>query len=139
MIDETKCIWPVEPIQIMLTRIKEPIFSIADMNSAYNQMPLDKHSQRLTNFVIAGQQYCFKRLFYGISIGPAAFSSFMSSIFKPLIRKIKIIPYLDDDFIQDTTTDTILQTLNEYHTILANENFKTARVKSFFFLILLNF
>ena len=59
-------------------------------------MPLDKPSQRLTNFVKAGQQYCFKRLFYGISIDPAAFSSFMSSIFKLLIRKHKIITYLDD-------------------------------------------
>ena len=133
MIDETKCSWPMEPIQIILTRIKGPIFSIADMNSAYNQMPLDKHSQRLTNFVIAVQQYCFKRLFYGISIGPAAFSSFMSSIFKPLIRRNKIITYLDDVFIQDTTTDTMLQTLNEYHTILANENLKAAPDKSFFF------
>ena len=63
------------------------------MNSAYNQMPMDKQSQRLTDFVIAGQQYCFKRLFYGISIGPAAFSSFMSSIFEPLIwKKQKKLP-----------------------------------------------
>ena len=74
-------------MQIILTRIKGRTFSIADMNSAYNQVILDKPSQRLTNFVIAGQQYCFKRLFYGISIGSQAFSSFMSSIFKPLIRK----------------------------------------------------
>ena len=87
MIDETKCSWPIEPIQVILTRIKGPIFSIADMNSTYNQMPPDKPSQRLTNFVIAGQEYCFKRLFYGISIGPAALSSFMSSMFKPLNRK----------------------------------------------------
>ena len=57
------------------------------MNSTYNQMPLVKLSHRLTNFVIAGQQYCFKRLFFGIAIGPAAFSSFMSSIFKPLTRE----------------------------------------------------
>ena len=87
-----------------LTRIKGPIFSIPDMNSAYNQMPLEKPSQRLTNLVIADQQYCFQRFFYGTSIGPAAFSSFMSSIFKPLIRKNKIITYLDDVFFQDTTT-----------------------------------
>ena len=87
MNDETKFSWPIEAIQVILTRIKGPIFSITDMNSAYNQMPLDKPSQRLTNFVIAGQQYCFKRLFNGISIGPAAFSSFMSSTLKPLIRK----------------------------------------------------
>ena len=45
MIDETNCSWPIEPKQIILTRIKGPIFSIADMNSAYNQMPLDKPLQ----------------------------------------------------------------------------------------------
>ena len=86
IIDETKCSWPIEPIKIVSTRIKGPIFFIADMNSAYNQMPLNKPSQRLSNFVIAGQQYCFKPLFYGISNGPAAFSYFMSSIFNPLIK-----------------------------------------------------
>ena len=46
------------------------------MNSAYNQMPLDEQSRRLTKFVIGNQQYEFNRLFYGISIGPAAFSAF---------------------------------------------------------------
>ena len=73
-------------------------------------MPLDKPPQRLTNFVIASQQYCFKRLFHGISIGPAAFKSFMSKFLKTLIHKNKVIEYRDDVFIQDTTTDTILQT-----------------------------
>ena len=102
------------------------------MNSEYNQMPLDKPSQRLKNFVIAGQQYCFKRIFSGFSIGPAAFSSYMSSIFKPLIRKNKIITYLDEIFIQDTTTETMLQTLTQCHTILENKNFKAAPDKYFF-------
>ena len=55
LIDETKCSWPIEPIQVIITRIKGPIFSIADVNTAYNQMPLDR-PQRITNFVIAGQQ-----------------------------------------------------------------------------------
>ena len=63
IIDETMCGWPIELIQIIHTLIKGPVFSIADMNSAYNQMPLDKPSQRLTNFVIKGQQYRFKLLF----------------------------------------------------------------------------
>ena len=43
-------------------------------------MPLDEQSRRLTQFVIGNQQYEFNRLFYGISIGPAAFSAFMSKI-----------------------------------------------------------
>ena len=92
------------------------------------------HHKDSTNFVIAGQQYCFRRLFYAISIGPAAFSSFMSSIFKPLIRKNKIITCLDDVLIPDTTTDTTLQTLTHYSTILKNENLKAAPDKSSFFL-----
>ena len=53
MIDETKCSWPIEPIKIILTCKQGPIFSIADMNSPYNQMTLKKTSQRLTIFVIA--------------------------------------------------------------------------------------
>ena len=133
MIDETKFSWPIEPIQVILTRIKGPIFSIADMNSAYNQMSLDKPSQRLTNFVSAGQQYCFKPLFYGISIGPAAFSSFMSSILKQLIRKKnKIITYLDDVFIQDTAKTQCYKRLD---TILEKKNVKAAPDKSFFQII----
>ena len=97
-------------------------------------MPLDKPSERLMNFVNAGQHCCCKRLFYGISIGPAVFSSFMSSIFKPLNRKNIKTTYLDDVFIQDTTTDTMLQTLTQKQAVLNNENFKAASDKSFFFL-----
>ena len=75
-------------------------------------MPLDKISRMLTNFVIAGQQYCFERMFYGFSIGPAVFSSFMSSILTPLLLETKIITHLDDVFIQDKTTDTIVGNFN---------------------------
>ena len=66
------------------------------MISAYNQMPLDEQSRRLTQFVIGNQQNEFTRLFYGISIGPAAFSAFMSKIFRPIILKKNEITYLDD-------------------------------------------
>ena len=58
----------------------------------------------------------------------------MSSIFKPLIRKNKIITYLDVVFIQDTTPVEMLKTLTQYHTMLKNENLKAAPDKSFFFL-----
>ena len=76
LIDESKCNWPIEPIQVILTKTNGKYFTAADMNSAYNQMPLDEQSRRLTPFVIGNQQYEFNRLFYGISIGPAAFSAF---------------------------------------------------------------
>ena len=63
-------------------------------------MPLDEQSRRLTQFDIGNQQYEFNKLFDGISIGPAAFSAFMSEILRPLILKKNAITYLDDVFMQ---------------------------------------
>ena len=47
VIDESKCNWPIEPIQVILTKINGKYFTTTDMNNAYNQMPLDKKSQTI--------------------------------------------------------------------------------------------
>ena len=57
LIDESKCDWPNEPTQVILTKINGKYFTTADMKSAYKQMPLDEKSRRLTQFVIGNQQY----------------------------------------------------------------------------------
>ena len=104
------------------------------MNSAYNQMPLDEQSRRLTQFVIGRQQYEFNRLFYGISIGPAAFLAFMSKILRPLKLNQNAITYLDDVFMQSQTKDKMFTVLEKNHQILLQENMKAAPNKSHFFL-----
>ena len=134
LVDETKCNWPIEPIQVILTKINGKYFTTADMNSAYNQMPLDEQSRRLTQFVIGNQLYEFNRIFYGISIGPAAFSAFMSKVFRPLILKKHAITYLDDVFMQSQTKDKMFIILEQYRQILKKENMKAAPDKSHFFL-----
>ena len=126
-------------MQVILTKINGKYFTTADMNSAYNQKPLDEQSRRLTQFVIGNQQYEFNRLFYGISIGPAAFSAFMSKIFRPLILKKNAITYLDDVFMQSQTKDEKFTVLEQYHKILQNENLKAAPDKSHFFLTRVKF
>ena len=88
------------------------------MNSAYNQMPLDEQSGRLTQFAFGNQQYEFNRLFNGISIGPAAFSAFMSKIFRPLLLKKNAITYLDDVFMQSQTKEEMFTVLEQYQKIL---------------------
>ena len=102
-------------------------------------MPLDEQSRRLTQFVLGNQQYEFSRLFYGTSIGPAAFSAFMSKFFRPLILKKNAITYLDDVFMQSQTKDEMFTVLEQYHKILQNENLKAARDKSPFFLTRVKF
>ena len=44
VIDESKCNWPIEPIQVILTKINGKYFTTAYMNTAYNQIPLDEHN-----------------------------------------------------------------------------------------------
>ena len=109
------------------------------MNSAYNQMPLDEQSRRLTKFVIGNQQYEFNRIFYGFSIRPAAFSAFMSKIFRPFILKKHSITYLDDVFMQSQTKDEMFIILEQYHKLLKNENMKAGPDKSHFFLTRVKF
>ena len=83
------------------------------MNSAYNQMPLDEQSRRLTKFIIGNHYYEFNRLFYGIFVEPEAFSAFMSKIFGPLILNRNAITNLDDVFMQPQTKDEMV--LEKYH------------------------
>ena len=96
-------------------------------------MPLDEQSRRLTQFVIGNQQYDLNRFFYGISIGPAVFSAFMSKIFRPLIVKKNAILYLDDVFMQSQTKEERFTFSEKYHQILQNENLKAAPEKPHFF------
>ena len=134
MIDESKSNWPIEPVDVALTRINGTIFTTADLNSAYNQIPLDNESMRYIHFTMGNEQYCFERLFYGISIGPAAFASILTHFLYPLIRKGTVITYVDDIFIQTTTHDQMKETLEEYHKILQKENLKATPDKTYFML-----
>ena len=87
-------------------------------------MPLDEQSRRLTKFAIGNQQYEFNRLIYGIFIGPAAFSAFMSKIFRPFIFR--------RCFYASQTKDEMFIVLEKYHPILLHENMKAATIKSHF-------
>ena len=133
LIDESKCNWPIEPIQVIVTKLNGKYFTTADMNSAYNQMRLDEQSRRLGQFVIGIQQYEFNRLFFGISIGATAFSAFMSKTFRTLILNKNAIAYLDDVFMQSQTKNKMFIYLEKYHQILLLENIKTDPDKSHFF------
>ena len=134
MIDESKCNWPIEPVDVALTRINGTIFTTAELNSAYNQIRLDEQSMRYIHFTIGNEQYCFKRLFYGISIGSAAFASILTHFLYPLIRKGTVITYVNDIFIQTNSYPQIYEALIDYHKIILKENLKAAPDKTYFML-----
>ena len=115
-----------KPIQVILLKINGKHFTTADMNCAYNQMPQDEKSRRLTQFVFGNHQYELNRIFYGIFIPPAAFSAFMSKNFRRLILNKNAITYLDEIFMQSHTQDEKFTVLEKYHQILLQENMKAA-------------
>ena len=54
--DITKYLWPLEPVQMLMTRVNGKIFSFSDLSCAYHQEPLILETQKLTSFIIGGRQ-----------------------------------------------------------------------------------
>ena len=64
--DLTNYSWPLEPVQMIMTRVNGKVFSVSDLSCAYRQVPLRPETQKLTSFIISGKQYTYKRGFYGL-------------------------------------------------------------------------
>ena len=92
--------WPLEPVQMIMTRINGKYFTASDLSCAYHQVTLSLGTQKLTSFVIGGKQYTFQVGFYGLCGLPQWFSRMMAIIFEALIKKKEAITYLDENLIQ---------------------------------------
>ena len=40
--------WPLEPVQMIMTRVNGKVFSVSDLSCAYHQVPLSPETQKLT-------------------------------------------------------------------------------------------
>ena len=68
--DLTNYSWPLEPVQMIMTRINGKYFTASDLSCAYHQVPLSLETQKLTSFVIGGKQYTYQVGFYGFVVYP---------------------------------------------------------------------
>ena len=55
--------WPLEPVQMLLTRLDGVYYTASDLASAYNQVPLSEDAKEPIGFVVGGKQYMFERGF----------------------------------------------------------------------------
>ena len=120
--DLTTYSWPLEPLHTLLTRIKGPYYTSADMSSAYNQVALTPETLKLVNFVIGNIQYQFIKGFYGLAGLPNFFSRLMTIYFHNEIRNGNALTYLDDVLLQASTKQEMFAVLRRYHEILRKEN-----------------
>ena len=132
--DLTNYSWPLEPVQMIMTRVNGKFFSVSDLSCAYHQVPFSFETQKLTSFIIGGRQYTFTRGFYGLCGLPNFFSRLMTIHFDALIRKKQAIIYIDDNIMQSQTRGEMFTIINEYHNLLLKAGLKAAPDKTFFFL-----
>ena len=124
--------WPLEPVQMFMTRANIRVFSVSDLSCAYHQVPLSPETQELTSFIIGGKQYTYRRGFYGLC-GLLNFSSRLLTIhFDPLMKKKQAITYIDDTIMQSQNKNEIFTVINEYHSLLRKAELKAAPGKTFF-------
>ena len=132
--DLTNYSWPLEPVQMIITRMNGKFFSVSDLSCAYHQVPLSYETQKLTRFIIGGRQYTFIRGFYGLCGLPNFFSRLMTIHFDPLIRKKQAITYIDVTIMQSQSRGEMFTIINEYNSLLRKAGLKAAPDKTFFFL-----
>ena len=104
--------WPLEPVQMTMTRVKGKTFSVSDLSCAYHQVPLSPETRKFTSFVIGGRQYTYTRGFYGLCGLPNFFSRLMTIHFDPLIKK-QAITYIDDTIKQSQIKNEMFTIINE--------------------------
>ena len=85
--DLTSHSWPLEPVQMIMTKVNGKVLSVSDLSCAYYQVPLSPETKNLTSFIIGGKQYTYTRGFYCLCGLPNFFSRLMTIHFDPLIKK----------------------------------------------------
>ena len=119
---------------MIMTRISGIYFTASDLSCAHHQVPLSPETQKMTSFVVGGNQYTYRVRFYGLCGLPQWFSRMMAINFEPLIKKKKAITYLDVSLLQSHTKEEMFTIIHEYHQHFRKGGLKAARDKTHFFL-----
>ena len=132
--DTSKSSWPLEPLNVLMTRITETILTSSDLSSTYNQVPLTEDTEKVKGFFVGGRQYTYHVGFYGLKPFPTFFSKLKRYTFGPLIKRKQAITYIEDTLLQAKDKQKIFTIVREYHSLLRKAKLKAAPDKTMFFL-----
>lgn len=77
-------------------------FTLLDLNSAYNQIPLAEESKALTSFVVSWQQYEYNYVPFGLANGAYALTALINKLFGDIKFKY-VFAFFDDIVIYSKT------------------------------------
>ncbi|TBU05616.1 reverse transcriptase, partial [Hamiltosporidium magnivora] len=105
-------------------------FSRIDLRNGFNQIVLEEESKKFTSFFIMGRQWQYKRIPFGIKLGPKMFQRIISN----MLENIKnCFIYIDDIIIYAKTRQEHVSIILEVLKILYKNNVKINFDKSEFF------
>ena len=124
--DLTNYSWSLEPLQMIMIKVKGKVFSVSDLSCAYHQVPFSPETQKVTSFMFGGKQCTYTRGFYGLCGLPNSFSQLMTIRFDPLIAEKQAITFTDHTIMQSQNKNKIFTFINEYHTLVGKAGLKAA-------------
>ena len=122
--------WPLEPVQIIMTRVNGKLVSVSDLSCAYHQVPPNLEAKKLTSSIIGGRKYTYTRGFYGLCGLLIFFSRLMTIHFDPLIKKKQAITYEDEAIMQSQNKGKMFSIIHEYQDLLRKAGLKAASKKN---------
>lgn len=125
--------YPFPLIEDCIARIGDKsVFSLLDLKDGFHQIKVHPEHTKYFAFATPDGQYEYTRLPFGYCEAPAEFQKRIVQILQPLIRKDKVIVYIDDILIASETVEENIETLNEVLSILREYNFELNYRKSLF-------
>ncbi|GFV86367.1 retrovirus-related Pol polyprotein from transposon 412 [Trichonephila clavipes] len=87
------------------------IFTTLDLKNGFFHVAVNERSRKFTSFVTHNGQYQFRRMPFGLSTCPSTFMRYINAIFRHLISKSIVLPYMDDIVIPATNESQALEYL----------------------------
>ena len=110
------------------------VFSIIDLKSAYNQVPLNKQSKKFAGLLLPWGTFQLNCLSFGFKNAPAFFQRNMTKRLQPAIDAGYCIVYIDDIVIFSNSFEEHDKHLRHVLDLLAEGNWKATPNKCHFYL-----
>ncbi|GFT05360.1 retrovirus-related Pol polyprotein from transposon opus [Trichonephila clavipes] len=87
------------------------IFTTLDLKNGFFHVAVNERSRKFTSFVTHNGQYQFRRMPFGLSTCPSNFMRYINAIFRHMILKSIVLPYMDDVVIPAANVSQALEYL----------------------------
>ncbi|GFY39845.1 hypothetical protein TNIN_453261 [Trichonephila inaurata madagascariensis] len=87
------------------------IFTTLDLKDRFFHVDVNERSRKFTSFVTHNSQFQFRRMPLGLSTCPSTFMRYINAVFRHLISKSIVLPYMDDVVIPAANESEALEYL----------------------------